>query len=214
MPDRFGMLQAVLLTLLLILTISGFSILAVGLPPLAVSAAPIPAYILAAILYFSRLSDRHPAILAQRSSLPIRKMAGYVLLYFAAYIPAGVIHYASVQLLPPPPGTFMLQEQLLQRGLVMAIIFLAVLPALLEEFFFRGIICLDLVNTEGRTRAVILSGLLFAFAHMNPWQFTPALILGMVLGWIAISTKSIRLPILLHLITNSIAILQILLQSY
>lgn len=207
MSERFAIPQAVLLSLLLVLMISGFSMLASGISPIALAAAPVPAYIFVVLLYVFRLSEGNPAILLRASSLPIRKTAACVLLYFAAYIPAAMIHAVSVRFVPPPPSAFILQQQLLQHGQITAILFLAILPALLEETFFRGIICLGLADSEGKTRAIILSGLLFAFAHMNPWQFTPALILGMVLGWAAIRTGSIRLPVLLHLITNSIAIL-------
>lgn len=83
---------------------------------------------------------------------------------------------------------------------------LVVFGPLTEEIVYRGAILGALVS-EGRNKwvAITVSALLFAVSHFNPAQFTHALLIGMLLGWVCIKTKSILPCIAIHIINNGMA---------
>lgn len=54
---------------------------------------------------------------------------------------------------------------------------------------------------------ILFSSLLFGLAHLNPWQFVPTFLSGMIYAWIALKTKSIIFPMLGHFTNNLIATL-------
>ncbi|MEO9533434.1 MAG: type II CAAX endopeptidase family protein [Crocinitomicaceae bacterium] len=88
-----------------------------------------------------------------------------------------------------------------------AIIIYAVLPAILEELIFRGIIMKNLIKMSGKVHfGVIVSSLLFAAIHMQPWNLLPMTAMAMLFGYIYHYSKDIRIPMLLHFINNAVQI--------
>lgn len=87
---------------------------------------------------------------------------------------------------------------------------MAILAPIVEEFWFRGIV-LESMRPYGNGVAIFISGLLFGLTHANFAQFFYATILGICLGYIAVSTKSIITTTVLHAMFNSVAALLLLL---
>lgn len=83
---------------------------------------------------------------------------------------------------------------------------MAVLPALLEEMIYRGYI-LRTLRPYGNLFAVLVSALLFGLMHGNLRQIPFAFIVGLVLGWLYVSTNNIWLPIAVHFANNAISVL-------
>ena len=83
----------------------------------------------------------------------------------------------------------------------MMLLSLAVLPALAEEFVFRGIIMKE-YKPCGSVFSIFFSALLFAFVHFDLRQFPMFLVLGVLLGWIAFITRSVWASAAVHLIYN------------
>jgi sodium transport system permease protein len=79
---------------------------------------------------------------------------------------------------------------------------LAVLPAICEELMFRGFILSGLAQRLGVRRAIIVSSILFAFAHLSAFQFLPTLILGLILAMLATRSGSLLPGMVFHLIHN------------
>ena len=83
------------------------------------------------------------------------------------------------------------------------LIWLGLLPALSEELLFRGVMlpALGLDNV-----AVIVSSLAFGILHLSGPQQWPyvawATIIGLMLGFSALSTGNLLVPIVAHMITN------------
>lgn len=82
-----------------------------------------------------------------------------------------------------------------------------IIPAFCEELFFRGMILTNLLPL-GRGFAIIVSGVIFGFAHGNHDQIFFATISGIVLGWIYVETDSIWTGIAIHMANNMIALTQ------
>ncbi|MGN1129828.1 MAG: lysostaphin resistance A-like protein, partial [Ruminococcus sp.] len=77
----------------------------------------------------------------------------------------------------------------------------AIVPAVFEEFAFRGII-LNKLRKFGDNYAIIMSAVLFGLMHGNLSQIPFAFILGLVIGFIAVKTNSIIPGILIHFFNN------------
>lgn len=85
--------------------------------------------------------------------------------------------------------------------LVVFSITLAVLPAIAEELFFRGIILNSLSGVK-RIYAVLISALCFALYHCSVAQLVYQFIYGVALGLLFILAKSILPCIIAHFVNN------------
>lgn len=97
--------------------------------------------------------------------------------------------------------------------LLLSFVTLCILPALGEELLFRGALQ-GLMRPCGSAAAVFGPALLFALLHLDVAQGLTAFLCGMFLGWLAERTGSVLPGMLLHLLNNSIAFLDIYLQLY
>ena len=89
---------------------------------------------------------------------------------------------------------------------------MAVVPAITEEFFFRGLLqgTLQRVLPHKHWLPIILSAGIFALFHGAIVGFPSRMLLGMMLGYLAVDSLNLRLPILLHFLNNTLALLSIL----
>lgn len=78
---------------------------------------------------------------------------------------------------------------------------------ILEEILFRGVILDGFLNRYKPGKAIFWSAFLFGLFHMNPWQFIPAFLTGLLLGYIYLKTRSLIPVIFIHIINNSFSYL-------
>lgn len=86
-------------------------------------------------------------------------------------------------------------------GYILMVIGTAAVPALLEEFAFRGVI-LQPLRRHGDTFAILMSSLLFALMHGNMVQIPFAFTVGLALGYFTITTGSIWTSVIIHFVNN------------
>ncbi len=87
----------------------------------------------------------------------------------------------------------------------------ALLPALCEELAFRGFILSGLEYRRGTRSAILLSALMFGFLHVLLSLFQQlfnATLLGIVLGLLAVRSRSLLPGILFHFLNNALAVTQ------
>ena len=82
-----------------------------------------------------------------------------------------------------------------------------IVAPLAEEVFFRGFLFTGISKRWGYSWGVIVSGALFAVAHVGSGGLAPIFILGMLLAWLYIKTDSLWPCILAHFAYNSLALL-------
>lgn len=82
---------------------------------------------------------------------------------------------------------------------------IAVLPAILEEAVFRGCV-LRVLRPFGDGFAVCVSAVLFGLMHGNIRQVPFAIIVGLILGKLYVSTNSIVYPMVVHFINNALSV--------
>lgn len=91
-------------------------------------------------------------------------------------------------------------------GIVIFIVNTAVMPALLEEFAFRGVLMQPL-RKYGDWFAILISSFCFAIVHANMVQIPFAFIAGISLGYFCIKTKSIWTSVTIHFLNNLLSVL-------
>lgn len=86
-------------------------------------------------------------------------------------------------------------------NLIVYVISVAVIPAMTEEFLFRGVL-LGILKKYGESFAVVTSALLFGLMHQNFVQLPFAFVGGLVFGYITIYTGSIVPAMAVHFANN------------
>lgn len=81
----------------------------------------------------------------------------------------------------------------------------AIVPALVEEFAFRGII-LGSLRKYSDSLAVLVSGVIFGLMHGNFAQIPFAIVVGLVLGYVAVKTNSLLPGIIIHFLNNALSV--------
>jgi uncharacterized protein len=95
--------------------------------------------------------------------------------------------------------------------LLVNLILIAVVPAIAEEFFFRGVVQRLLVKMMpwGPWLAILITALIFSAIHMEWLDFIPRVILGFLLGAIYYQTGNLWLPIIGHFLNNGLQVLMV-----
>jgi len=88
----------------------------------------------------------------------------------------------------------------------------AVLIPILEEILFRFAI-LERLRRYGDAAAILISAMLFSFAHSSFQSFPHAFVMGLVLGFVAIKTKSALAPIIIHSVNNLLSTVSIVITA-
>jgi len=95
------------------------------------------------------------------------------------------------------------------RSLAVTVLVFALIPAVCEEFAFRGFILSGLEHQRRTRSAILLSALMFGFLHVILSLFQQlfnATLLGVVLGLLAVRSRSILPGIVFHFLNNAIAV--------
>ncbi len=87
------------------------------------------------------------------------------------------------------------------------IFMIAVIPALGEEFMFRGVVLRILKDwSRSANLAIWVSAILFSFIHMQFLGFFPRMILGVLFGYMVVWSGSIWPAVLAHFVNNAAAV--------
>jgi membrane protease YdiL (CAAX protease family) len=80
-----------------------------------------------------------------------------------------------------------------------------ILAPVFEEIFFRGILLQQFLKRYSPSKAILLSGLLFVFAHFRLLDAGALIVYGIIFGYVFYKTNSIVASILVHSVGNLIA---------
>lgn len=120
------------------------------------------------------------------------------------YKAAGLEYYSSKVTVQPPKTV---------TAALMMYLSTAVTPALFEEFALRGVV-LQSLRRYGDWFAIIVSSVLFALMHGNAVQVPFALLVGLMLGYVAVATGSLWPGIIIHFLNNSVSVTSYVLMSF
>jgi len=110
--------------------------------------------------------------------------------------------------LPPPAWLERMFAELAggRRSLWGSIALLVVAAPLTEEALFRGVILRGFLGRYAMRRAIVVSALLFAVFHLNPWQFLGAATAGVLFAWWRAATGSLVPGLVCHALNNAMPI--------
>ncbi len=94
----------------------------------------------------------------------------------------------------------------MDKSILRVFLVMSVLPGICEELLFRGFL-IRFFEKYGAKTAVVISALLFALFHLDPFRFFPVLLLGLLLGYLVVRSGSLYNGMLSHLINNGLALL-------
>lgn len=131
---------------------------------------------------------------------------GYILYIFISVLIVTIILYSDIRI----PGYqvdwsifHFFDENII--SFVIAGLLIVIVGPVLEEIFFRGFILRTMCNGVGVVIGSIISAGLFAALHM-PWQnIIPIFILGLIINYIVIKSKSLWPAIGFHVFNNGVA---------
>jgi membrane protease YdiL (CAAX protease family) len=95
--------------------------------------------------------------------------------------------------------------------LVIAIAF-SIVPAVCEEWFFRGMLLRSLLKTKKVWKAILISALVFGSFHVLSNsvialdRLIPSTLIGLMLGYLAYKSNSVWPGVVLHSLNNAIVI--------
>ena len=99
---------------------------------------------------------------------------------------------------------FLTSSTLSLRGKAILFSFLLIEAPLLEELLFRGVLFGGLTRIMPVWGAMLLSGFLFAFIHVNAATLIPLWFLGVAFAWLYVRTGTLLAPMAVHLIFNAV----------
>lgn len=95
-------------------------------------------------------------------------------------------------------------------GLIVNLLVMALVAALSEELFFRGLLQqLFIKNRLNPHIAIILTAILFSAFHLQFFGFLPRLFLGIVLGYLYHITQNLWVPMVAHFFNNAFAVVSV-----
>ena len=93
-------------------------------------------------------------------------------------------------------------------GLAVNLVVIALLAAVCEELFFRGLLQKTLSERINKHAAIWVTALIFSAVHMQFYGFLPRMLLGAALGYMVFFSGSLWLPILAHFINNAVGVIE------
>ncbi len=93
-------------------------------------------------------------------------------------------------------------------ALLWNIVVIAIVPAIGEELFFRGIVQNILARWTGKNLvAVLITAFVFSAIHLQFYGFLPRFLLGIILGYLFIWSGSLWVSIYFHFLNNVLAVI-------
>lgn len=92
------------------------------------------------------------------------------------------------------------------------IVVVAFVPAIVEEFLFRGLVQRSFDKAMSPLTSALLTGTIFGLFHLNPFEAIPLIGIGCFLGYLRFRSSSMVLPMLMHFLNNLLAVIAVTLK--
>lgn len=93
------------------------------------------------------------------------------------------------------------------NGYMVNMLVIAILPAIGEEFIFRGMFQKFFISwTKNKHLGILFAAILFSAFHFQFFGFLPRMLMGVFFGYLLVWSNSIWLPVIAHFINNAVAV--------
>lgn len=189
----------------------------------------VSTFLLPALLYWFVIDKRR---LADFNGQPAYRVAGWglVVLLTIAFMPVNGLIIEVNQALKLPDSLAPLERWMRAKEdqvaeltkflttfrtvpqLLMAVLTIALLPAIGEEVLFRGILQRKFIVWAGNVHVGIwLAAALFSAIHLQFYGFVPRMLLGAMFGYLYVWSGTLWAPILAHFVNNGFQVLMLFL---
>jgi membrane protease YdiL (CAAX protease family) len=155
-----------------------------------------------------RVALRRPSL--AHTGLALLSVPAFVLLANLAYeVLRKIVHVPSLSELLGNKGHSM-EEMVKLFGTwpwPLAVLLIGVGPGLSEELWCRGFLGHGLVGRYGPVLGIVFTSFFFGLIHVDPAQGSMALLMGLWLHFVYLTTRSLWVPMLLHFLNNSLSVI-------
>lgn len=192
----------ILIQLLMVMVASILSVLGLDLlsnPWFLWAASSLPLYVVG-VPIFLLLIRTVPAHAQPQSKLPASRFLVLLLVCFPVTYLGNLIGTLLSAALSGGTAQNGIETYITDGGFLALFTTIIVAPVV-EEFVFRKQL-LDRCGRYGEKTAMVFSALTFGLFHMNFYQFFYAFGVGLILAYVYLRTRSLRYPVLIHMIIN------------
>ena len=149
------------------------------------------------------------SLIIQFKTFGFFKIEPYLAIFYLVPLLIINYYYSNWMIIIPSIEEHSIKNEYINKGVNIYFVLFSfcLVPAIVEEIAFRGLIQHWLIVAIKPTKAIILSSGLFSALHFNIYIFPYLLVLGILFGWVKFKTNSLYPPIFLHFIHNLIVIL-------
>ena len=98
--------------------------------------------------------------------------------------------------------------------MILNLFIIAILPAVGEEFFFRGVLQKILIRLfKSGHVAIWVTAFIFSAIHFQFFGFVPRFILGLIFGYLFFWSSTLWLPVISHFINNAVPVIMAYIQG-
>lgn len=127
-----------------------------------------------------------------------------LVIFFCSINSTKVIELSLSKLSIPPPNINLVIDTFWE--FLLYVLVLTLIPAICEEFLFRGAIYTSLSQKFGEKAGILLSAVLFTLIHFSIFQTAHQFVMGIMLGLLVYFTGTIFYGIIFHFINNFLVI--------
>ncbi len=153
------------------------------------------------LLTKTKLSEVFPTKLP-----PIKKFFGSAIMYAGVTFISSGISVIIGRFFDANVRSDAIDSLILKMHPALAIFLIAVIPAVCEEFFCRGFLLKCFSGIKKEWVLITLIGAVFGAMHLDAYTFVPTALTGALLCFVAIRTKTLILPMILHFGNNALAV--------
>ena len=175
-------------------------------------------FILSSLVFTKLISNNTTNYLLLNTKPPINFLSLLPFFSFAGVILVGFMGDLNMKL--NLPEVFKLMEQDANElinyiisfkssgNIIATILLMAILPAIGEELFFRGILQKIFIQwTKKNWVGILITAFIFSAIHLQFLTFLPRFFMGIILGYLFVWSRNLLIPIIAHLLHNLITII-------
>jgi hypothetical protein len=153
-----------------------------------------------------KLPDVRETIVTVIALFALQQMAqGYMIFQDAIPLPEPLKHIVDILKKALEETYRVLIQARSPWEFLLVVVTVALVPAISEEFLFRGLVQRSFEEAAGGIRAAIIAGIIFGAYHLNPFGLVPLVALGVFFGFIVYRSENILLAVTAHFFNNFIA---------
>jgi hypothetical protein len=132
-------------------------------------------------------------------------LQGYMTAQDAFPLPAPLRHFVDLLRRAVEMSYRLLAQASSPLEFVFVVVTVALVPAVSEEFLFRGLVQGSFEESYGGLRGAVIAGIIFGAYHLNPFGIVPLVALGVFFGYVVYRSGSLLLAITAHFFNNFVA---------